>query len=233
MSGPDERLRALVVEHERPTPAGLVDLWLDERGADVDLLRIDVEEREVDPRDYSLVVSLGSELAAYDDSIPWIEREKRLLREAARADVPVLGICFGGQLLARVLGGDAYRAPVSEIGWLPVGSRDPGLLPEGPWFQWHFDTFAPPPGARLLAENEAGAQAFVVGRSLAVQFHPEVTPEIMDDWVRVYRHELDAEGVDPDGLLEETERLAGLTRQSSFRLFDSYLDRVACASAAI
>ena len=56
----------------------------------------------------------------------------------------------------------------------------------------------------MIAENEVGPQAYVIGRSLGVQFHPEVTTTIMDDWVRVYRHELDEHGVDPDGLLEET-----------------------------
>jgi GMP synthase-like glutamine amidotransferase len=174
-----------------------------------------------------MIVSLGSEFAAFDDSIPWLEREKQLLVAATQADVPVLGICFGGQLLARVLGGRSYRGDVAEIGWLPVRSREPGLVPEGPWFQWHFDTFTPPPGARLLADSPIGPQAYVAGRSLGLQFHPEVTPEIMDAWVAVYRHELDAEGVDPDRLLEETNDRAERTRAAAWRLFDGFLARVA------
>jgi GMP synthase-like glutamine amidotransferase len=219
--------RALVVEHERATPGGLVYDWLDDYGAAVEDLRIDVDEREVDPAAFDLLVPLGSEFAAYDDTVPWIEREKRLLERAVAADVPVLGICFGGQLLARVLGGRCYRADGAEIGWMPVRSRDPELVPEGPWFQWHFDTFTTPPGATVLAESEIGPQAYVAGRNLGVQFHPEVTPQIMEDWVRVYRHELDADGVDPDALLAETYERAAAARASSRRLLDTYLERVA------
>jgi GMP synthase-like glutamine amidotransferase len=227
VTGRNGSFRALVVEHERATPGGLVYDWLDDYGAEVEDLRIDVDEREVDPAEYDLLVPLGSEFAAYDDTVPWIEREKRLLERAVAADVPVLGICFGGQLLARVLGGRCYRADGSEIGWLPVRSRDPELVPEGPWFQWHFDTFTAPPGATVLAESAIGPQAYVAGRNLGVQFHPEVTPQIMEDWVRIYRHELDADGVDPDALLAETYERAAAARASSRSLLDTYLERVA------
>ena len=221
------KLRALIVEHERATPGGLVYDWLESHDADVDELRIDVEEREVDPSEYDLLIPLGSEFAAYDESIPWIPRERELLKRASDADVSVLGICFGGQLLARTLGGESFRAQQSEIGWLPVRTKDRDLVPEGPWFQWHFDSFTPPPGSTLLADSDAGPQAYVVGRSMGVQFHPEVTTKIMDDWVRVYRHELDAEGVDPDALLEETHTNAERNRQTSWRLLDAFLERVA------
>ena len=227
MSGRNGAFRALIVEHERATPGGLVYDWLDDYDAEVEELRIDVEEREVDPAGYDLIVPLGSEFAAYDDTVPWIEREKRLLQRATEADVPVLGICFGGQLLARVLGGRCFRAPGSEIGWLPVRTRDPELVPEGPWFQWHFDTFTAPEGATVLAETDLGPQAYVIGHSLGVQFHPEVTPAIMEDWVRVYRHELDGDGVDPDALLQETYDRAASAHDSSRRLLDTYLERVA------
>ena len=223
-----ERWRALVIEHERPTPAGLLEPWLRERGAEPETLRIDEEDpHDLDPRDYGLIVSLGSEFPAYEDSLEWIAHELDLMREAAEADVPILGVCFGGQLLARVLGGRVFRAEREEIGWLPVRSSDPELVPEGPWFQWHFDSFTPPPGARLLAETEVGPQAYAIGRSLGVQFHPEVTPEIMDAWVRVYRHELDEHGVDPDALLAETRERWDSARRTSLRLLDRFLERAA------
>ncbi len=221
------RLKALVLQHEEPTPPGFVTEWLAEHEADVETLRIDIDEREVDPTAYDLVISLGSEFAAFDDSKPFVPREARLMRRAIEADVPVLGLCFGGQLLARVLGGEVFRSPDAEIGWLPVDSSDPDLVPEGPWFQWHFDSFTLPPGATLIAESAAGPQAFVAGRSLGLQFHPEVTTEIMDDWVRVYRHELDADGVDPDALLEETKQRAPQTRRNAQHLLEHYLRDVA------
>ena len=222
----EPEFRALIVQHEEPTPPGLVSEWLDQRAAVVDILRIGLDDRVPDPRDYQLIVSLGSEFAAFDDSIPFIRREAELLRQAAAADVPVLGLCFGGQLMARALGGQSFRAGRSEIGWLPVRTNDPELIAEGPWFQWHFDTFTLPPGARLLAETDVGPQAYVIGRSLGLQFHPEVTPEIMDAWVQSYRHELDADGVDPDALLEETRRRAPVSLRLAERLLNRYFDAI-------
>jgi len=220
-------LRALIVQHEGPTPPGLVSDWLAQRAARVEILRIDLEDRVPDAREYDLIVSLGSEFPAFDDSVPFIARETQLIRQAADADVPVLGLCFGGQLMARVLGGRSFRADRSEIGWLPVRTNDPELVAEGPWFQWHFDSFTVPPGAKLIAETDIGPQAYVIGRSLGLQFHPEVTPQIMDAWVSAYRHELDAQGVDPDGLLEETRRRAATARANAERLLDGYLENVA------
>lgn len=221
------RLRALILQHEEPTPPGLVTEWLGEHGATVETFRIDVDDREVDPAGYDLIVSLGSEFAAFDDSKAFVPREARLMRRAVDADVPVLGLCFGGQMLARVLGGEVSRGTESEIGWLPVRSKDPDLVPEGPWFQWHFDTFTVPPGATLVAESDVAPQAFVAGRSLGLQFHPEVTTQIMDDWVRVYRHELDADGVDPDALMEESHRQLPESNRMARQLLERYLRDVA------
>ena len=227
MSETDGSLRALIIQHELATPPGVLGEWLDELGADVDVLRIDLEDRDVDPCDYHVIASLGSQYAAFDDSLPWIEREKRLFLDATEADVPILGLCFGGQLLARVLGGECYRGELSEVGWLPLRSRNVELVPRGPWFQWHFDTFSLPPGAELIADSDAGPQVFVAGRSLGVQFHPEVTPEIMVAWVKAYPHELAEVGVDPDELLAETRRIADVSRQIALQLFERFADQVA------
>ncbi|HWO69597.1 MAG TPA: type 1 glutamine amidotransferase [Actinomycetota bacterium] len=221
------RIRALILQHEDPTPPGLIERWLVERGAEVEVFRIDLEDREVDPTRYDLLVSLGSEFAAFDDTKPFVPREARLFERAVEHDVPILGLCFGGQLLARVLGGRVFRAEEAEIGWLPVRSKDPDLVPEGPWFQWHFDTFTVPEGADLVAESDVGPQAFVAGRSLGLQFHPELTLEIMDDWVRAYPHELEAEGVPPDGLMEETRRRIGDSERMARQLFERFARDVA------
>ncbi len=227
MGDRDTPLRTLILQHEEPTPPGHVAEWLRSHDAEAVTVRIDLEDTELDPTRYDLIVSLGSEFAAFDDSKPFVPREAALMRRAVAADVPILGLCFGGQMLARVLGADLYRSDDSEIGWLPLRSRDPELVPEGPWFQWHFDTFTAPPGATIVAETDVGPQAFVAGRSLGLQFHPEVTTEIMDDWVRVYRHELDADGVDPDALLEESHRRADASRGNAMQLFDRFLRDVA------
>src|SRR5712691_3375187 len=215
--------RSLILQHEAATPPGLMTSWLEEQSRPIETLGIDEDAGTVNMRDYDLIVSLGSEFAAFDDSIPFVPREVQLFQQALESDVPILGLCFGGQMLARALGSRLYRSEQSEIGWLPVRTNDPGLVSSGPWFQWHFDTFSAPPGAKVIAETDVGPQAFVAGRSLGLQFHPEVTPEIMEAWVRVYRHELDAEGVDPDGLLKETDRRAEESRRNSWRLLERFL----------
>src|SRR5207247_9245582 len=121
-------------------------------------------------------------------------------------------------MLARVVGARLYRSEEAEIGWLPVRTKNPELIAPGPWFQWHFDTFSAPPGAEVIAETDVGPQAFVSGRSLGLQFHPEVTPEIMAEGVRVYPHEPRAEGGAPAGLLGETQRRAGDSRRVAWAL---------------
>jgi GMP synthase-like glutamine amidotransferase len=223
-------VRALVILHEDNAPGGLVSAWLRERGADGDDYLISADGREAgdpDPHAYDLVVSLGSEESAYDDTVPWVPRELALLRDAVRADVPVLGICFGSQILARALGGEALRAPRAEVGWVLVDSRDPGLVAEGPWFEWHYDTFAPPPGAMLLAESAAGPQAYTVGRSLGIQFHPEVTGGIVEEWVSLGADKLARDGIDADRLLAETREREAESQARTWRLMDAFADRVA------
>ena len=226
------RPRTLILQHEEPTPPGHMTEWLAEQGAQVEIFRIDARDDEVNPRDYDLIVSLGSEFAAFDDAIPFVQREVKLYEQAIEADVPILGLCFGGQMLARVLGSRLFRSDQAEIGWLPVRTHDAELVSTGPWFQWHFDTFTSPPGAMLIAETDAAPQAFVSGRNMGLQFHPEVTPEIMDEWVRTYPHELEAEGVDPQGLLAETRQRAAQAKQATWRLLDAYRDRVALKERA-
>ena len=219
--------RALVLQHEEATPPGRVFDWLEDHGIEGDVVRIDLADGDVDAAGYDVVIPLGSEFAPYQDEISWIPKEAALLREVHESGRSVFGICFGGQLLARALGGRVHRASRAEIGWFPIGSRAPELVSDGPWFQWHFDTFEAPTGAEVVALNDVGPQAYVIGPSMGLQFHPEVTSEIMEDWVKAYRHELDQEGVDPDRLLEETDRVVGDCAARARLLFDGFLARVA------
>ncbi len=222
-------MRALIIQHEEDAPGGHVSAWLRERGAEQDVYLVTADGAGADPRAYDLVVSLGSEESAYDDALTWVAREAALLRDAVSADVPVLGICFGSQLLARAVGGQALPGAQTEIGWVAVRSSDIELVAEGPWFQWHHDTFAPPPGAVMLAENPAGPQAYIVGRSLGVQFHPEVTSEIVEKWVSLGGDQLVRHGVDADRLLAETQALAEENRSRAWRLLDAFVLRAGVA----
>ncbi len=230
----DTDIRALIIQHEDDAPGGHVSAWLAERGASEDVYLVSADGRaggrDPNPHDYDLVVSLGSERSAYDDALPWVAREVALLRDAFEADVPVIGICFGSQILARALGGQALPGRRTEIGWVRIRSDDPELIAEGPWFQWHHDTFIAPPGAELLAVSPAGPQAFTIGRSLGVQFHPEVTIPIVDGWVAQGGGDLARHDVDPARLMAETREREAENRSRAWRLLDAFLARVGATS---
>lgn len=136
-----------------------------------------------DPTAYDVVVPLGSRWSVYDERLAWVDGEIALVREALDAGVGVLGVCFGAQLLAQALGGSVQPATQPEVGWHPVHSSRPALVPDGPWFQWHFDRVTVPPGAVEIARNASAPQAFVQGRALGVQFHPELDDALLEVWI--------------------------------------------------
>jgi len=138
------------------------------------------------------LILMGGPMSVNDD-LPWIPRELAAIREAVSRGIPVLGICLGSQLIAKALGAPVYRNPVKEIGWSPVrwtpaartDALFAGLDGSQMVFQWHGETFDLPPGAELLAESAACRhQAFRAGANIyALQFHLEVTPAIIADWL--------------------------------------------------
>lgn len=134
------------------------------------------------PTDVDAVVVLGSEESAYDGSLPWLAGELDDLRKAVDNGTPVLGICFGAQVLARVLGGSVERARTPEMGFITIDSDVPDLIPSGPWLSGHYDSINPPESARVLARTPLAVQAFAQGPHLGVQFHPEATAEVLTAW---------------------------------------------------
>jgi GMP synthase-like glutamine amidotransferase len=187
----EDRSRLLVVEHEPDAPAGLFADWADSRGFTVATVCPGAGGKfPVDLTAFRGVVVLGSELAAYDDSIPWLGGELALVARAVAESVPLLGICFGGQVLARTLGARVYRLPQPEIGWIKIDSQSPQIS-SGPWPTWHRDAFDLPAGARELAGGDASLQAFSIGPHVGVQFHPEATPQILQAWLAVSNPPLD------------------------------------------
>jgi GMP synthase-like glutamine amidotransferase len=153
------------------------------------------------------VVVLGAAWSVYDGDPRrgWIADELAWLRRADKAGVPVLGICFGAQALAAALGGQVEPAPRSEVGWVTVDSLDHGLIPPGPWLEFHADRFLPPPEASVLATSSAGVQAFSAGPHLAVQFHPEADRAQLQAWLDAGGREMaERAGTDPNSFLAQT-----------------------------
>jgi len=176
--------RLLVVEHGRHAPAGLLADWAATRSLRLQTVALHAGESLPAVPDSAAAVILGSELTAYDDTLPWLAAELAFIERMLAASVPVLGICFGAQALARVLGARLYRLPEPEIGWAQVAAQSPGVA-EGPWLSWHRDAFDLPAGATEIAANAVCVQGFSYGAHAGVQFHPEATQAIAASWVRL------------------------------------------------
>ena len=155
-----------------------------------------------DPKTYSAIVSLGGPMNVYEEGkYPFLKLEDNFLKDAIKKEVPILGICLGAQLLAKAVGAKVVKAKAKEIGWYKIpltsdGTKDPlfqGIDNELNIFQWHGDTFNIPDGGKRLAESEiCPNQAFRYGRNAyGIQFHIEVTRQMIQDWIKAYKDELD------------------------------------------
>jgi GMP synthase-like glutamine amidotransferase len=200
-------MRVVVIRHHDVDSAGFIGAAFEARGAELSVCLFPKEGPlpALDGVDH--VVVLGAVWSVYDDSPDraWIADELAWLRQADASGVPVLGICFGGQALAAALGGRVEAAPRKEIGWSMIDTFDPALIPPGPWLEFHQDRFFPPRQARVLATNEVGIQAFVLGRHLGVQFHPEPDGALLKRWLDDGgREEAERAGIDPDRFLAQT-----------------------------
>jgi GMP synthase-like glutamine amidotransferase len=200
-------VRVIVVRHHDIDDAGFIASAFRARGAElsVHLVPADGPLPGFDGIDH--VVVLGASWSVYDQQAVghWIDDELDWLRAADAAGVPVLGICFGAQALTAALGGRVEPAPRKEIGWMAVETLDPGLIEAGPWLEFHGDQCIVPPGARLLARTPVCAQAFSVGRHLAVQFHPEVDAAQLSRWLADGgKAEAEEEGQDPAAFVAQT-----------------------------
>jgi GMP synthase-like glutamine amidotransferase len=211
-----------IVEQQDDAPAGNLATWARDRGLGVEILHAqELGTSWPDPARYGAIAALGAEHSVHASPDAWIGAEVAFLRAAHDAGVPVLGLCFGGQALAAALGAEVRLAPEPEIGWFDVEALDGRAIPPGPWFEWHVDTFAVPAGARQLARTPGCPQAFAVGTSVGLQFHPEADEAIILDWIRTGRDSLEANGVDPDALRERTRAAAPAAREHAYALFDA------------
>ena len=218
----------LIRQHEETTPPGLLVEWLEERGIPYEVHHSYKGDAVPDPLDYAFVASLGSPYGPNDTHEPGVVDELKLIGAAVEKDVPVLGLCFGGEVLSSVLGGRVEHAPVPELGWREIETDDPDAVPAGPWLEWHYECFTTPPGAVEVARTADAVQAFRIGPHLGVQFHPESTAEIVAHWATMDTENLVELGIE-DGvaLLATTAGREEAARESAFRLFDAFLSGAA------
>jgi GMP synthase-like glutamine amidotransferase len=210
----------LILQHGHDGPPARFGDWLVARGLPFEIHTTNNGPLPA-PRDFSFVASLGSEHSA-GETHGWVPVEIAMLREAVAADVPVFGMCFGGQALSVALGGGIEVMEVPEIGWMEVEVHDPAI-PTGPWLQYHRDRIELPPGVRELARSPAGPAAFRSGRHLGLQFHPEADGEIADLWARADSKLHDA-GVTVEELAEQSAEHSTPAVELAYRLFDHWLE---------
>ena len=238
-------MRALFIEHDHISLGGPIWRSLEKHGYEIERFLIVPKENYDSPNvtttfpnfnEYDLLVPMGAPYGAYEDDRigNWLLPELEKLKAAHNAGIPILGICFGGQLMARALGGSVAKAPKAEVGWFEIESNDKTLIPTGPWFEYHWDRWQSPKGATEIAKSELANQAFVMGRTLALQFHPEVDPEVLEAWLSRQSGcvEITGEGVDLDQLRAQTKEQEAASNAQAAELIDTFLRRVATAAIA-
>jgi GMP synthase-like glutamine amidotransferase len=224
-------VRALLVANRTDSDPGFVGARFRDHG-----YRFEPVFREDHPiwpalDDVALVVLLGSDWSLYWDHLTeHTEGEAELVRQATASGIPVFGICYGAQMIAHALGGSVRRADEAEVGWYEIESDVPDLIEQGPWLQWHYDVLTVPPTAVELARSPLAPQAFVSGRTMGVQFHPEVDRAIVARWIEGGgRSELERRGLDERALLARTDVESARTGPAAARLVDRYLESVSGA----
>ena len=193
-------MRPVAIFRFSPTegPAHFAE-WLDRESIRWELVAIDRGDAlPTDPRAFAGIGLMGGPMSV-TESLPWIPPMSALLRKAVDAEVPVIGHCLGGQLLAQSLGARVARTSMPEIGWLDVdvvdgASRDEwfGGLSRFTPFQWHYDVFDLPAGAvRVLGNAFNPNQGYVIdGRHIGFQCHVEMTRDLVETWCKSGADEL-------------------------------------------
>tara|TARA_R110002110_G_scaffold30654_2_gene108410 strand:- start:177 stop:893 length:717 start_codon:yes stop_codon:yes gene_type:complete len=231
----------LIIVHQRLSYPGRVGHMLMKRGYPLDIRCPNIGQALPDDLSpYAAVIMLGGPMCALDCHIPAIRHELDWMPRMLEAGKPFLGICLGAQMLARVLGGRVWPHPEGrvEIGYAPIRPTQAGReFFEGPMkmFQWHRDGFDLPRCVELLATNEHfPSQAFRYGRkAFGVQFHPEVTPEIMERWSLGGGHMLHMPGAQSrEDQLIDYPICDPIMERWTTRFFDHLLDGPAAAEAA-
>ena len=230
-------MRVLFVHHEAPLHGGLYDEVV--AGAGHSIVRWASFSGEPAPSlaGVGAVVVFGGEMHPDTDGAnPWLADEVALIRRALVERVPLLGVCLGAQLVARAGGAWVGPARVSEVGWYRVSVSEPGLADPVVGslggavdaFEWHHYTFEVPEGGVELARSERAVQAFRLGeRTWGVQFHPEVTGELVHQWVSESPEEIDGK---PEALRAETDLRIEEWNRVGRRLCLAFLEQAASSA---
>ena len=229
--------RVLLVQHTWEDPHGYLGTLLEHHGIDYDVVQAENTPLP-DPTAYAAVIALGGSQHVYADAeYPYLFQEKIWLQQVISQDIPYLGICLGGQMLADVLGGKTRQHILTEIGFFdvqltPRGQQDPlfaGITHSQKVFHWHEDTFDLPAEAVLLATStNTENQAFRYGRcSYGLQYHIEIDSDMLNTWL--YHPSMKESIIEVLGLPayqaieQEREKAFPIYQQHSKTLFENFL----------
>jgi len=230
---------ALILQHDPSVHLGNIGPVLTEHGYALRIVDVTTEDvAAIDPTEADLVVVLGGEMGAYQtEQYPFLAAEQTLLRSRLDAERPTLGVCLGAQLMAGALGERVYKGETTQIGFRRVEPTEAGAASPirhfagVPVVEWHGDTFELPERATRLAESsDYSNEAFAIGDfALAVQFHPEVTDEMHEEWVADGTNlqgtgELDEHAIDPEALREDRELYSARMQEASRAAFSEWLE---------
>lgn len=229
-------LAALAIRHVCFEHLGNFGPALAARDVSVTTLDAGVDELSFQNETPDLLIILGGPIGATDEALyPFLKDELRLIERQLHAGLPVLGICLGAQLVARVLGARVYPAQAKEIGWAKIEPSAEGRtsclapLAENHWqvLHWHGDTFDLPDGStRLASTHIAENQAFVHGSNvLGIQFHIEAMAHEIEQWLIGHTVEISAApGVALDRIRSDTVRWGPGLKHAGPACLDLWLD---------
>jgi len=193
---------------------------------------------QLGPLSEDLLIILGGPISVNDGTMfPFIAAETNLIKQRLAADRPTLGICLGAQLIVSALGGKVYAGKEKEIGWYELNLTTAGEQSSLRYLNsmhcsmlhWHGETFDLPDGAVLLASSEKYPnQAFSFGKkTLALQFHPEITQHGMEKWFIGHIGEImQTDGVSVEQLREDTRQNANRLEVQGELFFNSWFNEV-------
>jgi GMP synthase (glutamine-hydrolysing) len=207
-------MSVLIIKHIDIEGPGLIEYCLKQEKIPYQILNLTPSVHLPNLEKITHIVLLGGPMSVYEeDRFPFLREEDLFIKEAIQRGKAMLGICLGAQLIAKALGAKVSKAPAKEIGWYDVslteiGSQDPlfSNLPKTfSVFQWHEDTFEIPKGGKLMATSSpVPHQAFRYGEKVyGLQFHLEVTDEMISEWMETYEEEL--KGLQPSQPFSKTE----------------------------
>jgi GMP synthase (glutamine-hydrolysing) len=196
-------MNVLIVKHVDSEGPGSIEIHLEREKVPYQTLNLDQSNHFPKLDDLTHIIFLGGPMNVYEeDQYPFLRQEDLFIKEAIQRGKRILGICLGAQLIAKALRAKVYKAPVKEIGWYdlslteegradPLFSRFPKTFSA---FQWHGDTFdIPNAGKRIATSSPVPNQAFRYGENAyGLQFHPEVTEEMIEQWMKDYDEEFEA-----------------------------------------